>query len=308
MPAIDYSRFDNIDDSDEEPAPAAQLEAPAALRRAATPAGPVSKAPNGRELLEPVGLDEKLCFASPAPAASGGRGAAQPGPPDPMASLAEQLERWAAPSGGSSASGAGGGSGALQAQQEPQRKSAEPQRLCVRADGLKKIHTTFPDGAEMVEEYDERTDVLITRKTKRAGVLGREMQWEYEVGQAPVAAFDPHSDMLRASSSNPIFLRKDTPEHFQWRVRNLPYPADVYSVTVDHEKQQIVVRTSNKKYFKRIDVPDLRRADEKLTLKDELLTWRHQHNTLIISYTKPQEVTAAELKVLKESEKAALAM
>lgn len=61
-------------------------------------------------------------------------------------------------------------------------------------------------------------------------------------------------DVLR---SNPIFLRKDTshpdfrlklqlwpsfsvstsltslrPEHFQWRIRNLPYPADVYSVLV----------------------------------------------------------------------------
>merc|ERR1712232_901130 len=114
------------------------------------------------------------------------------------------------------------------------------------------------------------------------------------------------TDMMRASSTNPIFIRKDTPEHFQWRIRNLPYPANVYSVAVDHDKQDIVVRTSNKKYYKRIEVLDLRRNG--LKLKDELLTWKHQHNTLIISYTKPGEIVAAERKALKEAEKSALKM
>merc|ERR1712178_272310 len=113
-------------------------------------------------------------------------------------------------------------------------------------------------------------------------------EWVTEVGQTQEAAFDPHTDMMRVSSSNPIFLRKDTPEHFQWRIRNLPYLADVYSVTVDHEKQQIVVRTSNKKYFKRIDVEDLSRVTPPLMLEEERMSWVHQHNTLIISYTKPQ--------------------
>eukprot|EP00913_Durusdinium_trenchii_P034970 g32712.t1 len=107
------------------------------------------------------------------------------------------------------------------------------------------------DGGEMVEEYDEKTDVLLVRKVRKQTTVGKEGDWVYEVGQATEAAFDPYSDTLRASSSNPIFLRKDTPEHFQWRIRNLPYPADVYSVSVDHEKQEIVVRTSNKKYYKR---------------------------------------------------------
>jgi DPCD protein family len=45
----------------------------------------------------------------------------------------------------------------------------------------------------------------------------------------------------------PQFTRRDTERSFQWRIRNLPYPADTYAVTVDEEKQQIVVRTSNKK-------------------------------------------------------------
>lgn len=183
-------------------------------------------------------------------------------------------------------------------------KPGEPKRLCMRADGRKKIHTTYHDGAELVEEFDERTDVLLLRKSRKPSTLGKEGEWVFEVGQPPEAAFDPHSDLMRASQSNPIFMRKDTPEQFQWRIRNLNYPASVYSVTVDHEKQEVVVRTSNKKYFKRITVPDLARAGAKL--QDELLTWKHQHNTLIISYTKPAEVLAAEQKALQEAEKAAL--
>merc|ERR1719454_2877615 len=156
----------------------------------------------------------------------------------------------------------------------------------------------------MVEEFDDRTDVLLLRKTRRPTALGGEAPWVFEVGQAPEAAFDPHTHVMRAASSNPIFLRKDTPEHFQWRVRNLPYPADVYSVTVDHEKQQIVVRTSNKKYFKRIDVEDLARLG--LKLKDESLSWKHQHNTLIISYARPLEVVKAEQEALKLVEKSGM--
>ncbi len=45
----------------------------------------------------------------------------------------------------------------------------------------------------------------------------------------------------------PIFSRKDTRDTFQWRVRNLTYPADVYSVSVEAADRKIVIRTSNKK-------------------------------------------------------------
>merc|ERR1712100_216413 len=196
-----------------------------------------------------------------------------------MASLAEQLERWAGPQGAQKEGD----------EQQTKKKSSEPQRMCFRADGKKKVHTTFPDGGEMVEEFDEKTDLLLVRMVKKGtGALGREAEWVYEVGQQPASAFDPYSDTLKASSTQPIFLRKDTPDHFQWRIRNLTYPSDVYSVKVDHEKQDIVVRTSNKKYFKRIDVPDVRRLG--LKMKDEPLEWVHKNNALIISYAKPDEV------------------
>jgi len=297
---IDYSKFDNIEDSDEEPPaplqPAVRSSAaapraggggyPCATTNAPPGAGvrhskAVPESRGGRELLDGSGLSQKLLLAAP--------GEHAPAESDSMAAAIH----------------AGPGAGRHQEDRQAPKKTNEPQRISTRVDGKKtQLHTTFPDGSEMVEEFDERTDMLLMRKSRRASTLGQEKEWVYEVGQAPVSAFDPHSDTLRASTSNPIFLRKDTPEQLQWRIRNLTYPANVYTVSVDHEKQDIVVRTSNKKYFKRIDVPDLRRTG--LKLKENLLEWKHQHNTLIISYSKPTEVIEAERKALKEAEKTAL--
>jgi len=269
---IDYSRFDSIDDSDEEQPPAAP-----ALRQ-----GNVVEESHVNNSLEPIGLDSRLCIVGPSPmdAASAG--------------LAIELERWAAPR--SSLSG--------NVSEFVPQNSDEPKRMCVKADGRRKIHTTFPDGSETVEEFDERSDVLLLRKVRRPTNLGKESEWIFEVGQPPEPTFDPHSDLLRVSSSNPICVRKDTPEHFQWRIRNMPYPAQVYSVTADHDKQEIVVRTSNKKYYKRLGLPDLAYVNH--TLCDSSLAWKHQHNTLIISYTKPAAAVDRERKVINDADKSAL--
>lgn len=298
---IDYSKFDNIDDSDEEPAKPTPHKSTAIPHQngagggyPSTTGNAISSSrigPGGNQSLEPADPDERLRIVQPG-------GTADIGDPE-MEMLATQLEKLAA-------------SGHQERPQESsqnkdQKKPEGPQRMCVKADGRKKIHTTFPGGDEMVEEFDEKTDVLMLRKVRKAVPLGsKEPEWVYEVGQAPESAFDPHSDLMKVSNSNPIFLRKDTPEHFQWRIRNLAYPADVYSVTVDHDKQEIVVRTSNKKYYKRIGIPDLARLN--LKLQENSLSWKHQHNTLIISYTRPREVVLQEQKALKEAEKKATVM
>ena len=121
------------------------------------------------------------------------------------------------------------------------------------------------------------------------------------------------------SGSNPILSRKDCEEAFVWRVRNLPYPKEVYSVTVDRESQEIVIRTSNRKcgsslffpsfsapsllcpdlhrrllfltacllfffprrYFKRIKVPDMERMG--LRLEEDSLTWTYSNGALVVS-------------------------
>jgi len=76
-------------------------------------------------------------------------------------------------------------------------------------------------------------------------------------------------------------LRKDTNDAYQFRIRNLPYPAEVYSVEVDAEKQELVVRTSNKKYYKRFEIPDIKRKG--LKLEPGKVSWVYTNNTLVIS-------------------------
>ena len=98
--------------------------------------------------------------------------------------------------------------------------------------------------------------------------------------------------MLAPSAANPIFLRKDTETRFEWRIRNLPYPKETYSVEIDHNKQEIVLRTTNKKYYKRFDIPDMKRLDMKL--EDNKIAWKYQNNTVIIAYEKPQHIIELE--------------
>eukprot|EP00397_Hematodinium_sp_SG-2012_P052552 GEMP01062186.1.p1 GENE.GEMP01062186.1~~GEMP01062186.1.p1 ORF type:complete len:198 (+),score=29.12 GEMP01062186.1:32-595(+) len=172
--------------------------------------------------------------------------------------------------------------------------TTEPHVLLVRSDGRKKYHTTNPDGSEQVDEYDEKTNELLLRKTRRPKLFGGDSPWEIEVGMEERRQFDPSADVLGVSNTNPIFMRKDTDDMFQWRIRNLHYPKDTYGISVDDETQQIVIRTSNKKYFKRIDIPDMRRLE--LKLDRSCVTWEHKHNTLIVSYPKPEQVIIADLR------------
>ena len=51
----------------------------------------------------------------------------------------------------------------------------------------------------------------------------------------------------RPPPMQPALSRKDTRDTFQWRVRNLPYPPETYSVTLDPKPRQILIRTANKK-------------------------------------------------------------
>eukprot|EP00694_Reclinomonas_americana_P006601 EC796990.1.p2 GENE.EC796990.1~~EC796990.1.p2 ORF type:complete len:207 (+),score=72.15 EC796990.1:39-659(+) len=163
--------------------------------------------------------------------------------------------------------------------------------MAVVKDGRRKLHQTFEGGVELVEEYDLRTDELVVRKWRRPTPLGGEGPWDYEVGEAPTR-FNPDADLLAPSSENPVMIRKDSDDAFQWRIRNLPYPKDTYQVTVDTQNDTIVVRTTNRKYFKRFDVPDLKRLN--LSLSADELTWTYANNTLVISYEKPSEAVECE--------------
>jgi len=161
----------------------------------------------------------------------------------------------------------------------------------VTTGGRRKVHHTLPDETEIVEEYDIQTDELLIRKKRGKTVLGAVEDWAYEVGEAP-ARTTIENDMLRPNSSNPVLVRKDRPHAFEWRVRNLPYPKPTYSVTIDTEQNQIVIRTANKKYFKRIDVAEMDRA--RIPLEAAPLSWDYENNTLIVQYKKPAPIMAIE--------------
>ncbi|KAM6939868.1 protein DPCD isoform 2-T2 [Xenentodon cancila] len=133
-------------------------------------------------------------------------------------------------------------------------------------DGKRKIHYLLTDGKEMAEEYDLKTDELIVRKWRHKSTLGVQSPWQLEVGEppaSPVASLD--SDGIIENCSNPVFMRKDTKTSFQWRIRNLAYPKDVFNVLLDPSEKCIIIKTSNKKYIY------YKKPKEILTLEQELV-------------------------------------
>lgn len=157
----------------------------------------------------------------------------------------------------------------------------------------------------MAEDYDLQGGELVARKWRRKGKFGsKETTWEFEVGEQ-LGPKHLDSEGLIESSSNPVFVRRDTKAAFQWRIRNLPYPLHIYSVTVDDEQLFVIVRTSNKKYYKRFDIPDMGRVQS--LLQQDNISTAHANNTLIITYKKPTEILhmerqiAEEMKTLKAS-------
>mmetsp|Transcript_9581 Transcript_9581/g.15722 ORF Transcript_9581/g.15722 Transcript_9581/m.15722 type:complete len:200 (-) Transcript_9581:131-730(-) len=165
----------------------------------------------------------------------------------------------------------------------------------------KKIHTTYDDGSELVEEFDLQTDELLVRKFRRKTALGGDGPWVFEIGE-PMKGDAPNSlsanGFLSESTSNPVVLRKDTEDSFQWRIRNLPYPKDVYNIRVDPVEKRIVIRTSNKKYFKKLEVPDLERAE--IPFSNDAVSFTHANNTLVVSYKKPQTIIDADRESRRE--------
>nr|CAB3265675.1 protein DPCD [Phallusia mammillata] len=172
-------------------------------------------------------------------------------------------------------------------------------------DGKRKIHFTLADGTELCEEYDVKTNDLLVRKWRRKSTLGASKPWEVEIGEpdvtAHMAALTLGSQHLMESNTNPICVRLDTRRAFQWRIRNLPYPLKTYEITVDSDEKNIVVRTTNKKYFKKINIPDMERRELKLDSED--MNIAHANNTLIIQYQKPKCILDDQVLLLAEFKK-----
>ena len=164
---------------------------------------------------------------------------------------------------------------------------------------------------ERVDEYDLTKKTLLVRKWRASNAFGKKGRWEFEIGDERLSSSSGQGSTvaaggsmaapdLRASASNPIFLRQDTPKAFIFRVRNIPYPRDVYQLSVDEEKQMIVLRTSNRKYFKKFDIPALKRLG--LAINTSALSYDYSPETkvLIMRYVKPTQVVEVDLGERKQ--------
>ncbi|KAH3705294.1 protein DPCD-like [Dreissena polymorpha] len=173
------------------------------------------------------------------------------------------------------------------------------QKTCLIQDGRRKLHFTLQDGRELAEEYDINTQELVVRKWRRSSVLGGQGRWEFEVGEQ-LAPRSVNTEGLVESMSNPVFVRKDTSTAFQWRIRNLPYPLETYSMQCNQENN-IVITTSNKKYYKKFRIPDMERCN--LPLQQASISVAHANNTLIVSYKKPPPILDMEKALQEEFKK-----
>lgn len=123
-------------------------------------------------------------------------------------------------------------------------------------DGVQKIHTVFPDNTECVEEFETKEGTCILRKWRRVNKLGRVSDWEYEIGEKPAQEQKNEivTDMF-STASEPVVSRLDSEGHYLFKITNMIWPESNYNVTV--EDNQLVVRTQNKKFFKKLNITDL---------------------------------------------------
>eukprot|EP00958_Prasinococcus_capsulatus_P020860 scaffold2764_cov399-Prasinococcus_capsulatus_cf.AAC.13 len=165
------------------------------------------------------------------------------------------------------------------------------QSTSIVSGGRRKVHTSWPDGSEMVEEYDAKTDLLLCACPKRrmlgktCGVprqaatpltriwFGMACSEKTEGEVSHVSHLPRGGEAKRGSDAN---LRVN----LRFRIRNLPYPESTYGVTIDHADGKIVVRTNNKKYYKRLEIPELAKMGKKL--EEAALSWSYANNTLVI--------------------------
>jgi len=200
--------------------------------------------------------------------------------------------------------------------------SCRPLGECAVEKGLRGqlcVLTCWEDGAEMVEEYDPMSGALLgpakstpiyiprcgalshgylgaVRKTRHPSKVGAKGAWTFEIGEDPGRReAQGVAGMMAVSSSNPIFLRFDQPTLFEWRVRNIMWPAEVYLMAV--EGTEVVIRTTNKKYYKRFVIDEMVALG--LALNEADLSWTYANNTLVIQYTKPAKVVEFEQEKAK---------
>lgn len=181
----------------------------------------------------------------------------------------------------------------------------------IRVDGLQKVHLSIPEPwseaigiKEMMEEYDGRSQELLSRRIRAIQGLTERWITQYApaMSEAQIHAINmPNnscaSEIRMDPGRNPICTRKDTEAYFELRIRQLPGEESNYMVSIDTEKNDVVIRTQDKKFFKRFKFEDL--GWYGLKHEPSKLITRFAHQTLAISYKKPPVVLEFEKKLKK---------
>lgn len=176
--------------------------------------------------------------------------------------------------------------------------------------GRVRLQCAWPDDpqkVEMIEEYrlhekpyrrgnGRRVSELVTRKWRVKDSIKNYGPYFYEVGEPTVASSGQgEAKQVRESASNPVWKSREAAEFWEWRVENIDYPVETYAVSVDEGKQQLVLRTSNRKFYKRWKIEELRRRGQALDLA--CASYEHDGaSTLTIRYGKSDEQLTADLE------------
>lgn len=149
---------------------------------------------------------------------------------------------------------------------------------------------------------------LVLRKWRSKGKVGGFSNWVLEVGSAAPSDTDGRGSSSRecggknnalvaeSAGRNPEWHARDAFQFWEWVVTNIAYPQSTYSVTVDVESQQLVLRTANKKFFKRWSVCALRRREMRLELESVAFAHDPKSSVLTIRYRKPQSEVQREMQ------------
>ncbi len=162
---------------------------------------------------------------------------------------------------------------------------------------------------------------IISRKWKNSSnkSLRKELNenvWEYEIGSEetiistyPKPAMKQQDDtrsysennqvVFSKSSTNPSFHAEESKLNFIFKVRNCPWPIKTYILEVDDNGKLVVLKTTNKKYYKRFPIPAMSRLNERLTKESFKMKHDEGKSELTISYEKPRAVLDDDIKEIK---------
>ncbi|KAH0571276.1 DPCD family protein [Spironucleus salmonicida] len=148
-------------------------------------------------------------------------------------------------------------------------------------NNLQKIHTIFPDGSECIEEFHTTEQLYVSRKWRKVDQMGRLSDWSVEIGE--VEQKKEIFTGLFESADTPIVNRLDSEGYYIFKITNLPPPESNYRVDVD--AKDLIIRTTNKKYFKKIQINDL--EWQNIPLVQQFVKVKHHNNCLMVFYQKP---------------------